>query len=536
MIELKKNNVIILKILEENLNFKMKKKNKVFKLLIISALDKSKSWLRNQNLSEINYDNKILANRVLQSIYYSSRFCEELNFIYYDKKQNYDLVNSIEEFLEFEKFKINIKTGSIIINLKVFIKLYLKFQFDYFKLLLLIIKSIFIKKTEKKTYSILWDPLNKFSNYKKKIIYKLKKSTHFLKISKNNFLIIKSNFETSEDYKNKIIFSKNPIIYLFNNTQTCYQKLTFLKFFFLKYLSLNSILLKNKYLIFMYKDFLYEDLVKKLNEQNIIQRNIFTVVNISNQPLWSRNQNRKPKTIFFWNTPTLLISFKIKNEFKNYFKYIEYINVDEHIVWHKKFKKFFSKGSKVRITKLITLDLPSNSNNVVLNNGSKIKINKKDFNISVFDVNPVENYRYKNFFIKPIESLENIKIFFENIIKVIDKIKMNTNKNINIFIKVKGSKNSLKDKYTYFLNKISKENRNVFLLDSKNNVLDLIKFTDLSITYPISSIPAHEYIYAKRKGIFFDPNNIYKTINLNGSILLKNTIQLEKKIRSFLKR
>lgn len=319
----------------------MKKNNKVFKFLIISALDKSKSWLRNQKLSKINYNNKILANRVLQSIYYSSRFCEELNFIYYDKKKNYDLVRSVKEFLEFEKFKINIKNGSIKIKSIVFFKLYLKFQFDYFKLLFLIIKSIFIKKKKNKIYSIIWDPLNKFSNYRKKIIYKLKKSSHFLKISKNNFLIVKSNVENSEDYKNKIIFSKNPFIYLLNNTQTCYQKLIFLKCFFLKYLSLNFILLKNKYLIFIYKDFLYEDLVRKLDEQNIIQRNIFTVVNISSQPLWSRDQNKKFKTIFFWNTLTLLLSFKIKNQLNNYFKYIEYLNVDEHIVWDHKFKNFF---------------------------------------------------------------------------------------------------------------------------------------------------------------------------------------------------
>lgn len=191
---------------------------------------------------------------------------------------------------------------------------------------------------------------------------------------------------------------------------------------------------------------------------------------------------------------------------------------------------------KVRTTKLITLDLPSNSRKVVLNNGNKIKINKNDLNISIFDVNPVENYRYKNFYIRPIESLSNIKSFFEKIISVIDHIKRSSNKKINIFIKIKQSRDKLNKKYVYFLNSISNKNRNIFLLDSKNNVLDLIKFTDLSITYPISSIPAHEYIYAKRKGIFFDPNNIYKTINLDGSILLKNTIQLEKKIRSFLKR
>ena len=509
------------------------KRNIDFKNKLYGALDKSKLWLKKENFKNVEFDQNNLIKRVLQHIFYSSKVFFCLESIAYDKHKNKKLFSAIEKEIILENITINTKNGIIKVKLKHLIKMYviflLKMTYCFFDILLGILK----KKQKIKQYNILWDSLNRQNENKFLNILKLTKNSSFKKILNQKPLLIKSEFNYK--YKN-INYLKNPLSYLVKNNLNSEEKFKLLKNLITSLFLYSKLFISKNYLILIYEDFINNVLLEHLDKKKLIYKNIFTTSNLSDQKSWLLRKKKFFKSVLIWNSSAHLISFKSNNfTQKNNYKGIEYLNNDLNLVWENKFKKSFNQTkTKTGLTQFKMMYLPKNKNEFFIKNLTKsFLINKKDKNICIFDINPNKEIQFNNIKLKFNDNFSNIKKFVNDIVNITKKISNNKNKRINIYYKVKGTNNKLiKKKYDKFLTDINKNYSNFYVLDKSTNVFDLLKYTDLSITFPISSIPYVEFPYLNRVGLFYDSTNFYKKIYYKGCKLISDTKHLEKEIKT----
>ena len=351
----------------------------------------------------------------------------------------------------------------------------LKFYYEYFKVIINIIKVIFQSKIKTKSLNILLDSnLLNVSSSKSFLesLETIKKSK--IDILKKNLLINIS--DTNLNFtKSSVIFDKNPFIFLLRSTEfkSPQHFLLLLKVLIIP-LKLFPKVIINPHLILISQDFPLFPVINFLNNNHKINSIIFTTSHINYQPLWSRDFTNKNFTTHFLNYSNNSNDFVYEKNSLDLIHYplLSYISTDLNWVWSTNQKiKYQDLGvvSKFKIVDPIVLGLPKLSINAK-------PINKK-FTIILFDVPTFKNdFIMNQGIINYYYNSDNMISFIKDIINVCSDLKNTLGIDIKIKLKNKRIIHKLYDKgHINKILKLSSENSDFDLISHNTNIYSLIK-------------------------------------------------------------
>lgn len=509
--------------MKKNFNSKFNNINtniiKIFKFCetnFVFANTKFDKYIKNKNSFK---------KRLFQKILYSSKLLINLNYLNFSETNNKNLRKKFSNELNLENFIVK-SNGEIKIKKLFLFKNFFQFlKYSFILIYKLIITLFFISGNENKKINFFFDKLYRIDEEKKNhyLLGLMVKLTDF--DTENDIIICSSNL--NKKYKN-IIFSKDPILYSIKYNLNFIEKLYLIFEAIIIFFSIFLFFFNNKFIAILYKDVFEILLISKLDEKKLLKNAVFTVSNISDQSLWSRNEDKKFKTIFFWNTISPLVNIKKKNsDFLDHKIYLDYLEYDIEYSSYKNFQF----GRQVRI---ISEDIKTNSNLLIKdNNNKKFELVNNSLNLIVFDTNPKNDLIINKENITHIENLENLKIFLTDIIYIVQAIEKETFIKVKILYKMKGSRSSLRKEYYKFLNEIKKNNKNFIILNDKSNIENLLLLADITISYPYTSIPFENISYLKQNCFFYDPNDFYEEISDSKKMILKNKNEIKKNILKY---
>lgn len=484
-------------------------------------------------IKKIVFEKKIklkFKNFIFYKILMNSGIHDLSNHIFINKKFR----NKLNENLN-KKFRlsiVNIDPKKKNINLdNNFWKKYIKFiilsLFYIFKIFLSLIK---VNIKTNKDLNIIYGPTSRVKNLNQntlnfffnenKLLFNFKKSIVIFKHNENKIL------------KN-IIFDKDPLFYICENYLKKKDRIviaiSILKNIFYSFYQLY----KSKLSIIVYEEINQLILYQKIAQKKIIN-NIFSyyTANASSYPVWNFIKCKQIKKYLIMDSVNDFYPISIENldpkttDKSSSLKILKYLNFDNLIAPDLITKKILQShtNSKIIVNKKVFFNF----------NDKSVQLANK-YNICIFDSNST-NFNYTGFleddqnYIKRL-SFENILIFIEDILKVVEKINLKLNIKINCYIKSKHSsiyKKSIKQKS---IRRLKRKYNFFYVLDDDTNLEKLFHKFKTVISIPFTS-PSHFFsVNTKRRSIYYDNLNMIKKNHLFKKILLiNNKKNLEKNI------
>ena len=403
----------------------------------------------------------------------------------------------LNKFFLDQKFKQEISirnTRSLKLNF--FLKFFFTFIKDWFSIIIYLLINLFNHSKNKKNISFFIGFPNEFifrkensssfeNFWKKGVLSNLCQDSRFFIITDRKFLSNKSEIYYTNNL-NKIL------IYQLNFKQKL--KTLFLQIFY--FFTFFRFLFRNKNLAILSKDLSCLSLYKSINLINL-NINIFINANTYQHNIISYNEIEKLKTFFCYysinNQPIKYLYNKRKNiSYKNYYRYL---TLDYHLIWNehhiKSLKKLGLNYGKFKITGPYVFYLQNYK-----------KMNNKEKNIIIFDVEPYKNVDVKVTYYNSDYSIK----FIEDIIFSLSKFS-----NVKIFLKhkVRSSNTIIKldEKYSNFLKSLGSK---INILNRDTSIFYLLNSASLTINYPYTSTASFAKYY-NIDSIYYDPSNSIQT-------------------------
>jgi polysaccharide biosynthesis PFTS motif protein len=446
-----------------------------------------------------------------------NRFKQEfLNKILYDflkldnKKKNF---KNFKFNLDLENNKIKVNFFYFIFNITLYISLIIFspfiFFFSYFKNFFILNKKFIL------LYGI---PQNYYKN-KSNIGFNIFLNKFFKSNIDNYYLIKRQEFLSLK--KNRVIFVKDPLIYLFFNSKLTLSDFKKFLLDITHYSLLFFKLIKYKPFCILALDFLLLPYAKVLFEKKLINECSITNTNWTKQYLWMQILDRYgikfTMHLYSLNTSTFMTN---DNKFEVYHPSLKYLKVDKIFVWHHFYIKTLSKIGIKSNFKINDPFIPFEKNS---SKNYFSKIYKDYLKIFVVDVVPQSDSWMKKY------NVLNYYYCFNNNYKFWNDIKITltkfTNKKIIIYYKSKREKSVEQEA------KIKKYFEGTGILvkffSPEYSLKKIIEGVNITISMPFSS-PSILALLLKTKCMYYDSSGLLINNYISDSLvpLVSNEVKL----------
>jgi len=443
-----------------------------YEKFFIKKISKSIESIKFKNNLFINFEKSIL-NKII-------------NLTINDFSNNKVISN---KFIKISKTKIKI---NFIFYILYFLELSILF-FIYSFLLIFSFSNLNKKKYSKKKFIIFLDNPSSNNNYS---LGSFISSGKLSKINSFKSCVVISKYPVFSKYKNKVFFSRFPLLYLASNFLSFSNRLLILKDILLNIHLIFYYLIKNPVLILLRRELIDIFLINFLDNKNIINKVFMTNSNLFDPPLWTYKNNKNFTNHCIWYSQNIFPKIYDRDK-KLFFVFLNFrnLNIDQHYVWTKEFKTILiNNGIKGKFKEIGPFQW--------LYPQKKININE-DY-IVLFDVIPLNIetnlfYSKRNYY-----SYATITKFIEDSVNIINELNIKYNLNINVILKHKRNFNKYHDtNYSSFISSFSKKYKFFKIISPYVDNEYLIKnsITYLSVPY---STTAYYGEFLKKTNFFYD--------------------------------
>lgn len=270
---------------------------------------------------------------------------------------------------------------------------------------------------------------------------------------------------------------------------------------------------------FLGKENAFYPFIRYFNNKGILKNIYYTVSRVNLQEEWlSDLPNKKFTTHLFWyslNSTGLNYS---DDKVRSPHPLIRLVKADKSWSWSKEFNEWTSKNTFIReacLTYPLVWTTPKGKD--------------LNYDIVIFDVTPVnsqficENYSSKFFY---YYSADHMIKFIGDILKASDVLTKRTGHPVKIALKHKRKYHRIHDeRYIEFIANVESEGR-LTIVDSFENIFDLLTFCKLSVVIPYSS-PAEIAKYIHKTAVYYDPTGLLEPVQelVNSEEKLKEVIE-----------
>jgi polysaccharide biosynthesis PFTS motif protein len=230
-----------------------------------------------------------------------------------------------------------------------------------------------------------------------------------------------------------------------------------------------------------------------LIEANRIKSVSTTVSQWGVQPYFFHKLERIPRNFFWYSNNSNLFTHIDSGTYESELSYLRLIKASRHFVWTESFGKLIKEiaNKDYSVIDFILFYLP------------KVNLEKKLYDITIFDVTPMTNLPPGNYY-----SEKNCMKFINDILDLCNS-DLNLGKIKNIALKPKRAYTKLHSRqYVNFVKNLSR-NKSLTLVDSNFDIFELVKSSKFVVVIPFST-PA---LIAKRLGVkscYYNPDPNYK--------------------------
>ncbi len=427
-----------------------------------------------------------------------------------------------DHFSDLNSIKVSAE-NKIKLSLSLTLRSLIEFGFEWFLFLVCIILNRFTRnKIQTQSVSLLFglgqeSILNENSD-KRFVNYLNSYDKHKIDpLGQFDSLVVQSDIGIKSASVN-IYYSKYPQAFIFKKYNfTWKQYLKIVGLHFLSVIDFVKMIVFHPELVLIARDFSCLRIFSYMSDLRLIKDIMYTTSNCTYQPFWMRlAQTKKPKIhkVHYSQNCRQLVYKDYLNEAVN--PYFYEVFADIAWVWTDDFKQFVSsvyKCSDVRVVGPIMFYLPAN----VSNN----HFTKSEFNISLFDVTPMNDT-----FASSIGLLNNyyspchLKLFLNDIISTVIEIEKDLDIKINIFLKHKRNFHKVHEQSYINLCQLLADQKKIKLVPYNENIFNFVLDTDLSVAIPYTST-AHICAYYNRQSLYYDPTGeILLQSNFSDKVLL----------------
>jgi polysaccharide biosynthesis PFTS motif protein len=453
----------------------------------------------------LNISKKDYVERIIQALMKETR----IPFIQLCRKnidEGHVMIPDSEQKLILNGVQINQSTGEFKISLRLFIKCFVHYFYDSFRLLFFNISGLFIsnKIFDKPTilfFGISFKQIK--SNESDESFVDFCRNGPISPLSQAEKLVIQDSDIKGTVSNSNFVYDKKPIEKLLHDSDLrpsarFNMLLLQIKYFFMLLLEI----IKRPLTILIARDVASYAAIKVLDKKNKISHVLITNSFVYEQPLWMRlDAQRQLKVhMVLYSQNDKLAEFKY-DKLKVDFMIMNKVKADEYWVWtegRKKEIQEYKKDLNVNVVGPILWYLPEQRD---------INDNSQEINIAVFDVLPLlPEKRSSHGVIRNQYTTENMLGFINDIVDVIDVLKSRSSKRVNLYIKHKRAYEQIHD-YNY-TNRVQEliESGRIINVENNINLYSFLNKCDLTINSPYTSV-AYISNSLKKDAIYYDPAN-----------------------------
>ena len=434
-----------------------------------------------------------------------------------------EIYNKIKDKFQIDVGNIGLKKTKLYISNLFILKKFLRSTFFLVRNIFILLTNFLNCKKIEKEFVIIFSKFAKqdiFNEYKIKNFFSKKNITLF---ENRNIIFMNKKYKNFDRY----YFSNDPILYLAKNFLSKNAKLVLISRIIKVYVKYIFLIIYFKPIVLLIDDLIEAEIVNSLSENKIANK--YFIMNTSilgNIKIWMDSSNTKIETHCYWESVSSFYQIKTNEGNTKINALNSFMNFSNHYVWNLKCEKFVKRLFKTnKVLSIDPMDL------YFTNKISQVQ--KKDFNLGIFDLANIPNIMVGNQLCKSFKNKDNLESFYSEIAEIVGEIENIYKINIQVFVKRKLAYNT--DSKNFFLN-IKKISKNFNMIDHDVELTSLFKNLDTVICMPYTSVGFHFAKLENKSSFFFDNTSKIKKYKLPNNIyLLDSKNQLKDRLLSVYK-